>query len=209
MKSFSTYSLQRSMIIYFLLIGFASLLVSVEFLAETQGPKLRQKILSNLEKYSADTISEDDLFQPIEHLRSKAILMIVIVLFVMVIVLMMFIKNITEPLQHMIETAKKISKGDLSKTVEIKSNNELATLGNVINEMSSNLQEITLLSKNLCQSGDTFFNQTTSILNQPHIGKEELEALRLSMDRFRSEFEMMSNVINCFNFYSLENSAND
>ncbi len=209
MKDFSIYSLQRTMIIYFLLIGFASLLVGVEFLAETQGPKLRQELITNLENFSNHTISEDVLFQPIDRLRSKAILMIVVVLFVMVIVLMMFIKNITEPLQHMIETAKKISKGDLSKTVEIKSNNELAKLGNVINEMSSNLQEITLLSKNLCLSGENFINQTSSILSQPAIGKKELDNLSLHLEMFRSEFEMMGSVISCFNFYSLENSAND
>ncbi len=209
MKNFSIYSLQRTMIIYFLLIGFASLLVGVEFLAETQGPKLRQELLINLEKFSNNTISEDALFQPIDRLRSKAILMIVVVLFVMIIVLMMFIKNITEPLQHMIETAREISKGDLSKAIEINSNNELSKLGGVINEMSSNLQEITLLSKNLCQSGENLICQTSTILSQLDIGKKELDRLNLHLEMFRSEFEMMGSVISCFNFYSLENSTND
>lgn len=178
-------------------------------MAETHSSKLREELLSNFEQYSEKQISEDTLFQPIDRLRSKAILMIVVVLFVMVIVLMMFIKNITEPLQHMIETAQKISKGDLSQTIEIRSNNELTKLGNVINEMSSNLQEITLLSKNLCQSGDVFVAQTSSILSKPVIGQVDVESLSLHLDVFKSEFEMMAGVISCFNFYSLEDFPDD
>lgn len=133
--------------------------------------------------------------------------MIAVVLFVMIIVLMMLIKNITEPLQHMIETAQKISKGDLSCTIEISSNNELVELGNVINEMSSNIQEITLLSKNLYKSGDAFAVQTASILSKPEIEDAEIESLRGHLDLFESEFEMLDNVISCFNFYSLKDSS--
>ena len=209
MKSSSIYSLQRTMIIYFLLIGFASLLVGVEFLAETQGAKLREELLSNFKQYSDKKISEDALFQPIDRLRNKAILMIVVVLCVVIVVLTMFIKNITEPLQHMIELAQDISKGDLSQTIEIKSNNELAKLGNVINEMSSNLQEITLLSKNLCQSGDDFVTQVGTILKKPAIGRKEVESLNMCLNNFNSDFKMMENVINCFNFYSLKRRPND
>ncbi len=209
MKRFGIYSLQRTMIIYFLLIGFASLLVGVEFLVETQSSTLREEILSNLKQYSEKKITEDALLKPIDRLRSKAILMIVIVLFVMVIVLMMFIKNITEPLQHMIEVAKKISKGDLSQSIEITSNNELSELGNVINEMSSNLQEITLLSKNLCRTGETFVSQTTSIFLKPSIGKDEIISLNRHLDVFRSEFETMGSVISCFNFYTLEGNVDE
>ena len=197
------------MIIYFLLIGFASLLVGVEFLAETQGERLREELLSNFKQYSNKKISEDSLFQPIDRLRSKAILMIVVVLFVVVIVLMMFIKNITEPLQHIIEMAQDISKGDLSQTIEIKSNNELAKLGNVINELSSNLQEITLLSKNLCQSGEDCVTQIRTILIKPVIGSEEVESLNMYLNDFNSEFKMMESVINYFNFYSSKRSPND
>ena len=209
MKSSSVYSLQRTMIIYFLLIGFASILVGVEFLSETQGAKLREDLISGFEQYSNKKISEDSLFQPIDRLRSKAILMIVVVLCVVIVVLTMFIKNITEPLQHMIELAQDISKGDLSQTIEIKSNNELAKLGNVINEMSSNLQEITLLSKNLCQSGDDFVTQVGTILKKPAIGRKEVESLNMCLNNFNSDFKMMENVINCFNFYSLKRRPND
>ena len=194
------------MIVYFLLIGFASLLVGVEFILETQKSGLREELLSNFEKYSKNEIGRDEVFAPIDKLRSKAVLMIVIILCVMIIVLTMFIKNITGPLQHIIEVAKDISGGDLSHTVTVHSENELAELGKVINEMSSNLQEIILLSKQMCSSGNNFIDNTEFMLEQESLGSEEVAKVGEEISRLKEEIGMLSEVIEYFNFYTVEKS---
>jgi methyl-accepting chemotaxis protein len=204
MKATSTYSLQRTMIVYFLLIGFASLLVGVEFLFETQGHQIKQEIFSNFEKHSKNEITADRLFTPIDRLRSKAILMIVIVLLVVVIVLKMFIKNITEPLQHMIRLSRAISKGDLTQTVRIEAKNELAELGNVINEMSSNLQEITQLSRNLCTSGNLAISKLSFILEKSDHGAAQIEELRQQVGYLKADLDLLGGFSEYFNFYSVE-----
>ncbi len=202
-------NLQRTMIIYFLLIGFASMLVGVEFIVDTQSGELRETLLSNFSQYTRGEIGQEAVFTPIVKLRNKAILMVAIILVVMIIILTMFIKNITEPLQHMIEVSQSISKGDLSRTVAIDSQNELAQLGNVINEMSSNLQEITLLSQNLCQSGQEFTHQAAKILEAPELDDTRLEQLKEEVERLESEINMLTDVIEYFNFYSVVGSDND
>ena len=196
------------MIIYFLLIGFASLLVGVEFIADTQSGELKETLLDNFSKYADNEISADAVFAPIVKLRNKAILMVAIILVVMIIILTMFIKNITEPLQHMIEVSRKISKGDLSQTVTINSQNELAQLGNVINEMSSNLQEITLLSRNLCKSGQAFTAKASNLLNKADIDANRI-ALQEEVDMLESEVGMLTEVIDYFNFYTVERSDDE
>jgi len=202
-------NLQRTMIIYFLLIGFASMLVGVEFIVDTQSGELRETLLSNFSQYTRGDIGQEAVFTPIVKLRNKAILMVAIILVVMIIILTMFIKNITEPLQHMIEVSQSISKGDLSRTVAIDSQNELAQLGNVINEMSSNLQEITLLSQNLCQSGQEFTDQAAKILEAPELDNSRVEQLKEEVERLESEIIMLTDVIEYFNFYSVVGSDND
>ncbi len=197
------------MIIYFLLIGFASLLVGVEFIADTQSGELKETLLDNFSKYANREINADTVFVPIVKLRNKAILMVAIILVVMIIILTMFIKNITEPLQHMIEVSRKISKGDLSQTVAINSQNELAQLGNVINEMSSNLQEITLLSQNLCESGQAFTTKAMNLLNQADIGADNIARLKEEVEVLESEVSMLTEVIEYFNFYTVESSDDD
>ena len=202
-------NLQLTMIIYFLLIGFASLLVGVEFIADTQSGALKETLLDNFSKYANQEISADAVFAPIVKLRNKAILMVAIILVVMIIILTMFIKNITEPLQHMIEVSRKISKGDLSQTVSIDSQNELAQLGNVINEMSSNLQEITLLSQNLCESGQAFTTKASSLLNEADIDADSIVQLKEEVVLLESEMGMLTEVIDYFNFYTVEGSNDE
>jgi len=156
MAQSSRYSLQRTMIIYFLLIGFASLMVGVEFLIETQDPQLRENLISNFERYARNEVEIDEVFTPIEKLRNKALLMIAIIMSVMIIVLMMFIKKITEPLQHMIDVS-----GEISKEVPIevqkvsyplrKESGEMAVAKDIANngicfEVPSELATKTLLS---------------------------------------------------------------
>lgn len=192
------------MIIYFLLIGFASLLVGVEFIIDTQSGELRETLLSNFQAFSRGDIDRDAIFAPIENLRNKAILMIAIILFVMIIILTMFIKKITEPLQHMIELAKDISSGDLSRTVRIHSDNELSELGNVINEMSSNLQEIIMLSQNLCANGQDFAATASDMLERDDLTAEDIAGVREEIQNFKNELDMLEDVIEYFNFYKFD-----
>lgn len=205
----SRYTLQRTMIVYFLLIGFASLLVGIEFIVETHGKEFQAQLLSNFDKFVKKEITEEEIFHPIDRLRKKAMLMIVIILCVMIIVLTMFIKNITEPLQHMIEVSKQLSRGDLTKSVVIRSNNELAELGNVINELSSNLQEITVLSKNLCDAHREFSEKTSQILDKNELSREDIDTILTDIKNLQSEVETLSEMIEYFSFYTVGEEKND
>ena len=204
MEKKSRYSLQRTMIIYFLLIGFASLLVGVEFLIDTHGPELKEHLISNFEKNSRNEMGIDEIFETIDTFRNKALLMIAIIMSVMIIVLTMFIKNITEPLQHMIEVSKEISKGDLSQTITIGAKNELSELGNVINEMSSNLQEILMLSRNMCLSGNDFVAKTSFIQEHQQLNPEDLWISKRDTKNLKKEIDTLSEVIEFFSFYTVE-----
>ena len=192
------------MLVYFLLIGVASLFVSFEFIADTHSQELKQGLIDNFQKYSRAEMVIDDVFQPIEKIRNKAILMIAIIVFVMVIVLTMFTKNITEPLQHMIIRSKKLAMGDLRQTIEIQSGNELGELGSVINELSSNLQETTMLSKNVCMIGVASINKTLEILSKDNLLSEDREKIRRELDTLRHELASLDGLVNCFHFYSSE-----
>ncbi|MFP4474154.1 MAG: HAMP domain-containing protein [Desulfatibacillaceae bacterium] len=199
-----TYTLQRTMIVYFLLIGAASLLVGVEFVADTTGADLEQQLVAGARAYAAGNAAEADLLQPLRTLRNKAMLMVGIILAVMVIVLTMFIKNITEPLQHVIEVSRDISNGDLSRTVRVRSDNELAELGNVINEMSTNLQEITWLSSNMCHACYQTISRVREILGEGECGPDAPERVRDEMAGLEEEVDQLAEVIEYFRFYKVD-----
>jgi len=178
----SRYSLQRTMIIYFLLIGFASMLVGIEFLADFHGGDLKDEIWENINRTGGQPIDQKELFAPIDRMRSKAILMVGIIMVVMLIVLTMFIKHITEPLQHMIGLSEKIS----------------------INEMASNLQEIILLSQGLCDNGQRYIDHALSQLNQKTPDARHLEKIHGSVQGLNAELDNLREFVACFKFYSVE-----
>lgn len=198
------YSLQRMMVVYFLLIGFAALLVGIEFISDAGSPRLRDDLLGNFEKYSNGEMAESPVFEPLVRLKNKALLMIGIILFVTIIVLVMFIKNITEPLQHMIEISENISGGDLRRSIRIPSGNELAELGNVINELSSNLQEILLASKGVCLSGNHFLFEMRAAMDDRAVSLPSGGCLDSGLSSFSRELELLNELVDCFNFYTLE-----
>ena len=205
----SRYSLQRTMIIYFLLIGFASVLVSVEFMADFHSGSLKSEIWDNLQRFGNSDHHQKEIFAPIDRMRSKAMLMVAIILVVMLIVLTMFIKNITEPLQHMIKVSEKISAGDLSQSVRIDANNELAELGNVINEMATNLQEIILLSQRMSEGGKQYVEEAIGLLNQRPLSDDHLPRMESLVLTIKNELVALEEVISCFNFYSVDKQHHD
>lgn len=190
------------MVVYFLLIGFAALFVGVEFIAETHGKEIRQAFLARVADH-APPMPQEEILQPLNHLRDKAVLVIAIILVVILIVMTMFMKHITEPLQHMITAARQISAGDLSQTIRIDGNNELAELGGVINEMASNLQEIIHMSRNTCASGQAFLADMAVALDQPEVTGDNLSGIHQRMDHFRAEMGMLEDALDCFKFYAI------
>ncbi len=204
MRAKSRYSLQRTMIIYFLLIGFASMLVGIEFLADFQSGALKDELWEGIQSADQASIDPEVLFAPLDRLRSKAILMVIIIMVVMVIVLTMFIKQITEPLQHMILLSRQISAGDLSQTVRIDSDNELSELGNVINEMATNLQEVILLSQSMCANGKGYVDDALSLINNNADGVSQRQQLQKTIQHLGRELSTLNEVIDQFDFYTVE-----
>ncbi|MDQ7781426.1 MAG: HAMP domain-containing protein [Desulfomonilaceae bacterium] len=132
-------SIERKMLTYFGLIAAASLLITIEFVwairaavPETTVPAL-----------TAETIQSVVL--ALTSLQNKALLMCVVQATVTLIVLIMFMRRITGPLQQMVESSRIISEGDLRQTIPVRSRDEIGLLGETINGLASNIQEIVAL----------------------------------------------------------------
>ncbi len=196
-------SLQRTMIIYFLLISFASFLIAAEFIFDVHSKDLRTELTQNFEKLSKGEIQPDRAFQPIQTLRNKSILMVALFLAVVLILLTMFIRNITDPLQHMIETSKLIAAGDLSQTLSIRAKNELAEMGNTVNELTSNLQEMILLSRDMCTTVDGFSGEILEVLGTLEIDHQKAGELQNKMHLLNSKTKFVNDIILNCKFYGM------
>lgn len=201
----NSYSLQRTMIIYILLIGFAALLVASEFVLDTHSTALKLELTRNFQQYANGELTEDQVYEPLVKIRNKAMMMVGVILAVVVIVLTMFIKTITEPLQHMVEVSKAISAGDLSQTTGVESKNELSQLSAAIDDMSTNLQEIIMLSRSVCDSANRVTTNTMGLMKNEQLSGGKSEAMEQQLARLESELTMLGQVIDFFKLYSVDN----
>ncbi len=141
MKRRST--LERQMLTYFGLIAVASLLITVEFVWGLQ--KAMSEVGALTDGAPAADTAEIVVLNVLSALRNKAFMMCVVQVVVTLIVLIMLIRRITGPLQQMVEQAKVICEGDLSRSIEIRRKDEIGLLGETINGLTSNIQEIVAL----------------------------------------------------------------
>ena len=200
----SGYPLQRTMVIYFLLIGVAAVMVSAEFVLETHSTALKQQLDENYARYASGSIDQNAVYAPLVRIRNKAMMMVGVILAVVVIVLTMFIKTITEPLQHLVEVAKAISTGDLSRTARVATRNELAQLSTAIDDMSSNLQEIIMLSRSVCNSAGRVTARTLARIGEENLTQGDIVQMEKEMVCLLTELETLGRVIDYFQLYSVD-----
>ena len=131
------------MVIYFSLIVMVTLFMTCEFWIQF---KVDDVTFHVLEKSSiSGKITAGDVrnaSEVIRYWRNKVILLLGMLVVVTAMVFIMFVKNLIGPLNHMVKAAKKIASGDLRESIEIDSNDELAEVGELINDLTANIQEI-------------------------------------------------------------------
>ena len=170
--------LEIKMMNYFLLIAIAAILIGFEFYLQLSDLDYLKGLYADY-LASTDKQSIDDFPPAIAHLRDKIAIMFVVLSGVAAIVMLMFIKNITLPLGKMITISKAINQGDLSHYIEIDQKDEIGELGQAINELTSNFQELASLTMASCEKLDESLNEAISNLqNETPTSEEELQAMR-------------------------------
>ena len=200
--------LERSLLNYFLLITIAAVMIGIEFYFEMSKPGLKQDICTNptaiTKTIDSDTIGSE-IIDPelmdtastgeshaLSDLRNKIVVMFGVLTIVVAIVMMMFVKNITRPLQRTLDTAKLINDGDLSQIIRIDTHDEVGQLGIVINELTSNFQEIATSTSAMINAIESRIDTLSESLpdNNPDNAeqiamiRQELDALHAFVDSF-------------------------
>ncbi|MGO9568523.1 MAG: HAMP domain-containing protein [Desulfomonilaceae bacterium] len=181
-------SLERKMLSYFGLIAAASLLITVEFVwairaATPPGTAGQSAFLA--------TESLETARRAMESLQNKALLMFVVQAAVTLIVLVMFMRRITSPLQQMVVEAENISEGDLSRTIKVRSKDEIGLIAETINGLTSNIQEIVTLGL----STEAALRSPIAALRQ-RLAKDEESTSRL--DYIEARLDGFRDIAQCF-----------
>jgi len=194
-------SLRRKMVFYFLLMALANVFVGLELLWEIGGDKYHQKVKTEIIKIKEGKAPIKKVFVLLDELARKFIIMVGILILVSAIILFLFVVRIASPIQYMIDKSKQIADGDLSATIEMKSNDEIATLGNLINDLTANLQEI------IAQLDQVFASLQEAILRtEAKIDEEEGMAQKFIVEKsqLQDAMESLSLLKDSFQLFKVE-----
>ncbi|MES0489052.1 MAG: methyl-accepting chemotaxis protein [Leptospirales bacterium] len=142
-------SLKRKMVFYFLLVAIANVFLGVELLWEINSESYHAGVIEEVNKIQSGEEPVEHIFTLMENLTNKFIIMVIVILIVSAVVLFLYVVQIASPIQYMINQAKKIAQGDLSLNIQLKSADELSDLGNLISDLTVNLQEIIVQMKHM------------------------------------------------------------
>lgn len=176
-------TLERKMLSYFGLIAAASLLVTLEFVWAIQAATPSQELFSGCDSSSVAAVHS--LVQGMEWLRSKALLMCAVQAVVTLIVLIMFMRRITGPLQQMVEGAAVISEGDLSRTINVRTRDEIGLLAETINGLTSNIQEIVAFGQSTESSLRASLDGLRQELDRDPRSSRDLDDMKATLDDFK------------------------
>jgi len=196
------------MVIYFSLIVIVTVFMACEFWIQFRIEKVSRQVLESVQVTYA---KQEHIPQPtlaiIRYWRNKIILLLALLVVVSAMVFIMFVKNIIGPLNHMVKAAQKIASGDLRESIEVKSNDELAEVGELINDLTANIQEI--ITNTLVYLDDIESNMyrckenLTKIIHEEgsHKAASEIESSFLEA---RGSLEGLKNLLGDFNLYEIK-----
>ena len=104
--------------------------------------KLHKQKLNRLRRKALipglNKIVKNDIF----NIYLRATLVVLVAFITLMLISYIFIKEVIDPLESIIQTSKKVARGDLSVTFEVKTKDELGQLAEILNEMLANFQEL-------------------------------------------------------------------
>ncbi len=135
------------------------------------------------------------------HIRYRMVLVMVAAMSLLVVIPFLFIRNIVEPLEYMLMAVRKITEGKLDTTVLIRNSDEIGKIGEQINALSVNIQEILLHVWNHSRDAAVFLERIEQYVRSegsctPSDTERDIALIRNSM-------EEMQNMVKTFEYYDI------
>lgn len=119
-------------------------------------------------------ISMKHINKVIKMLLIKSIVIAIISFIVGGIIIALLIKKITNPLRILVEVANKVSNGDLTQYIDIKSEDEVGVLADSFNKMINNLRNITSKIQDVALTVSSYSQELFSAAEQASTVSEQI-----------------------------------
>ena len=115
-------------------------------------------------------------------------------------VMYILIKMILNPLETLIQNARRVSQGDVEVSFRLRTNDELGELSSVLGDLSSNFRELLTLMKSSSRSGMELTDELSTALTPAEGAQADLEYVSAKNKAIRILFQKIEEITEYFTF---------
>jgi methyl-accepting chemotaxis protein len=205
-KLFSISNLRKRLLIYFGLVVFVTFSIGVQFMVEVGSGYFQKQlfgsIMSQLHGDTKDSFDSSKIKTVLKKLQCRMLLVMLIVLICVIATMFVFIRNIVEPLDLIGKAAQKISNGRLDESVPIRNHDEIGKIGELINDLAANLQEVLLHVWNQTAADIAILDDVYNELNTRHCDEISPE-IKNRVKSVRQDIDNMQSMVKAFDLYDI------
>ena len=137
----------------------------------------------------------------LKRLQNRMILVMSAVFLAVIVAIFLFMRRVIKPLDEIGETAFKMAHGRLDEPVPARACNEIGKIGELINDLAIDLQEILLHVWNHTRQDIVLMERIVAIMSSQQGGNGMVVEIREDFYFVKQDIEDMRDMVKAFNYY--------
>ena len=197
---------RKKYLVYFIPAIFIILLLGVELIYEVGSDGLYKQIVESISSKFPDHTNNPDMSEVRNILKSFHIrvIMVVSVLFLCFAVsAILFYRNFVKPVDKMARGVRRMANGHLNELIQVSSDNEMEKIGELINDLAINMQEILLHVWNHTGQDIVLLDRIVKVCGSKTGGNGIPDEIKDDLRIVRQDIEDMQNMVKAFDYYNV------
>ncbi len=137
----------------------------------------------------------------LKRLQNRMILVMSAVFLAVIVAIFLFMRRVIKPLDEIGETVFKMAHGHLDELVPVKERNEIGKIGELINDLSIDLQEVLLHVWNHTRQDIILMERIAAIMSSQPGGNGMPVEIKEDFYFVKQDIEDMRDMVKAFNYY--------
>ncbi len=201
-----TSDFRKKYLIYFILATFIIMLIGIELIYEVGSDGLYIQIAESISNQFPDQADNPDMSEVkniLESLHVRVIMVVSILFLCFAVSAILFYRNFVKPVDKMAKGVRRMAGGHLDKLIQVSSDNEIGKIGELINDLAINMQEILLHVWNHTGQDIVLLDRIVKGCATKSGGNGIPEEIKDDLKIVRQDIENMQNMVKAFDYYNV------
>lgn len=196
--------LRKRLLAIFCVLALAAVLVNLNFVLHWDDEQTKGYIIDSVKglagKEANPGTSESVASETLSRFRTHLLVMLAITVVCFGTIILLFVKRIFGPLDSIARAGQEISNGNLSVSAPSNSLDEIGELGEVVNQIAANYQEVLLFTGTTAGNSHSAIEKMARLLNE-HEAPDCVDQLQEQVEIVKQDLETLEAMVKDFTFF--------